>query len=88
MLVDDLLLLPFRGLLGVFQKISEMADREVNDAAYLQEKLLEIQLLYEMDEISEEEYALKAATLEDRLNAVREAAEEAEADTEGIGSAV
>ena len=88
MLVDDLLLLPFRGLLGVFQKISEMADREVNDAAYLQEKLLEIQLLYEMDEISEEEYALKAAALEDRLNAVREAAEEAEADTEGIGSAV
>ena len=81
LLVDDLLLLPFRGLMGVLQKISEMADRQVNDAGYLQEKLLEIQLLYEMDEIGEEEYALKAGALESRLNAVREA-EEAEPETE------
>ena len=65
----------------MLQKISEMADRELNDAEYLQEKLLEIQLLYEMDEIGEEEYALKAAALDTRLNAVREA-EEAEPETE------
>ncbi len=82
LLVDDLLLLPFRGLVGVFEKISEMADRELNDAAYLQEKLLEIQLLYEMDEIGEEEYARQAAVLEARLNAVRDAEEKSGVDAE------
>ncbi len=69
LLVDDLLALPFSGLLGIFRKISEMADRECSDEAYIQEKLLEIQLLYEMDEIDDEEYDRQAAVWEARLNA-------------------
>jgi hypothetical protein len=77
LLVDDLLALPVRGLFGIFWKIGEMADREFSDEAYLQEKLLELQLLYEMDEIGEEEYARQAAEWEARLNAAR-AAEEGE----------
>lgn len=71
LLVDDLLALPFKGLFGIFQKISEMADREFTDEAYIQEKLLELQLLYEMDEINEEEYDRQAAVWEARLNAAR-----------------
>lgn len=77
LLIDDLLALPFTGFLGIFRKIYEMADRELNDEAYIQEKLLELQLLYEMDEISEEEYNLQAPEWEARLNAVRQAEEEA-----------
>ena len=77
LLVDDLLALPFKGLFGIFQKISEMADREFTDEAYIQEKLLELQLLYEMDEFGEEEYDRQAAVWEARLNAAR-GAEEAE----------
>ncbi len=73
LLVDDLLALPFKGLFGIFQKIGEMADRELTDEAYIQEKLLELQLLYEMDEIGEEEYARQAVVWEARLNAAREA---------------
>ena len=69
LLVDDLLALPFKGLFGIFRKISEMADREFTDVAYIQEKLLELQLLYEMDEINEEEYDRQAAVWEARLNA-------------------
>ena len=88
LLVDDLLALPFRGLMGVFQKISEFADRELNDADYLQEKLLEIQLLYEMDEIDEAEYALKAAALEERLNAVMDMNEGADPETEQVESGI
>jgi hypothetical protein len=76
-LIDDLLALPFKGFLGIFRKIHEMADRELNDEAYIQEKLLELQLLYEMDEIGEEEYNLQAPEWEARLNAVRQAEEEA-----------
>ena len=78
LLVDDLLALPFKGLFGILQKISEMADREFTDEAYIQGKLLELQLLYEMDEIGEEEYDREAAEWEARLNAVRQAEEEVE----------
>ncbi len=81
LLIDDLLSLPFKGFLGIFKKIHEMADRELNDEAYLQGKLLELQLLYEMDEIGEEEYGQRAAELEARLNAIREA--EAEEESPG-----
>ena len=52
-----------------------MADRELTDEAYIQEKLLELQLLYEMDEIGEEEYTAQEAELRARLNALREAEE-------------
>jgi len=69
LLVDDLLALPFKGIFGIFQKIGEMADREFTDEAYIQEKLLELQLLFEMDEIDEEEYGREAAVWEARLNA-------------------
>jgi len=72
LLIDDLLLwLPMKGLLGIFQKIHEMAERELNDEAYLQEKLLELQLLYEMGEIGEEEHSQREAELLARLNALR-----------------
>jgi hypothetical protein len=84
LLVDDLLVLPFKGLFGIFQKISEMADREFTDEAYIQGKLLELQLLYEMDEIGEEEYTQRAAELEARLNTIREA-ESGEESPEEVG---
>jgi len=77
LLIDDLLALPFKGFLGIFRKIHELADRELNDEAYIQERLLELQLLYEMDEIGEEEYTEQAALWEAKLNAVRQAEEEA-----------
>lgn len=77
LLIDDLLALPFTGLLGIVGKIHEMGDRELNDEAYIQEKLLELQLRYEMDEIGEEEYNLQAAEWEARLNAVRQADDDA-----------
>lgn len=70
LLVDDLLLLPFKGFLGVLEKIHEMADRELNDEAYLEDKLLELRLLYEMDEISEAEYYEQAAEWEAKLAAL------------------
>ena len=76
LLVDDLLALPLKGLFGIIQKIGEMADREFTDEAYIQGKLLELQLLYEMDEIGDEEYDRAAAEWEARLNAARGAGSE------------
>lgn len=82
LLVDDLLALPFKGLFGILKKLGEMADREVNDETYIQEKLLELRLLYEMDEIGEEEYGQQAAEWEARL----EVLESAQEDVVGTGA--
>ena len=82
LLVDDLLTLPFKGLYSLFQEICVMADRETSDEGYIQQKLLELQLLFEMDEIDEEEYGREAAKWEARLNAARGAEPEGESAEE------
>jgi len=76
LVIDDILLLPFKGLIGIFEKIHEMAKKEVSDEKYTLEKLLELQLRYEMDEISEEEYEKEEAKLQTKLNAIRESFKE------------
>jgi len=82
LLIDDLLALPFKGFLGIFRKIYELADRELSDEGYIQEKLLELQLLYEMDEIDEAEYTRQSGEWEARLNAIRQAEDEAGSEDE------
>lgn len=76
LLVDDILMLPVKGLLGVFQEIQGLAGREWTDREALQEKLLRLQMEFELDEITEEEYAGREAEILDRLEALDEAAEE------------
>lgn len=83
LLIDDLLFLPVRGLWGVFKKIHEIAEMEMNDETVIQEKLMALQLRFELDEISEEEYNRQEKELLERLNAVREAREDKEGDENG-----
>ena len=56
LLIDDLLLLPFKGFIGIFRKIHEMAEHELSDEEYIRDKIMELQLRFELDEISEGEY--------------------------------
>lgn len=83
LLVDDLLLLPVKGLVGILRRIGEMADRELTDREYMLERLLELRLRYEMDEIDEPEYDRQAAPWEAKLEAADRAAEEAERELTG-----
>jgi hypothetical protein len=76
LLIDDLLLLPVKGFFGIFKKIYEMAERELSDEDYIREKLMELQLRFELDEISEEEYTRQEKELMTRLDAIRKAKEE------------
>ncbi|MBI4684684.1 MAG: gas vesicle protein GvpG [Nitrospirae bacterium] len=76
LLIDDLLLLPFKGLAGVFKKIHEMADRELSDEDYIRERLMELQLRFELDELSEEEYIKQEKGLMARLDTIRKVKEE------------
>ena len=77
LLIDDLLLSPVKGLFGLFREIEKMADRELTDQEALQEKLLHLQMRFELDEIGEEEYAEQEAEILDRLSILEEAAVEA-----------
>ncbi|MBI1747087.1 MAG: gas vesicle protein GvpG [Acidobacteria bacterium] len=72
-LIDDLIWLSLKGMTGIAQEIHELADRELNDESFLQEKLLEVQLRYEMDEISQADFCRLEEELLARLNAVRQA---------------
>ena len=73
-LLDDLLIrLPAKGLVGIFKEIYEMAQTEYTDEAKIKEELLRLQTLYEIDQISEEEYQKKEAELLERLAIAREA---------------
>jgi len=68
LLIDDILILPFKGLFGVFKKIQEMAEQELSDENYIRERLMELQMRFELDEISEEEYNRQEKELVQRLN--------------------
>ncbi|MDP2168686.1 MAG: gas vesicle protein GvpG [Thermodesulfovibrionales bacterium] len=70
-LIDDLLLLPFKGLMGVLRKVNEMADRELSDADLIREKLMQLRLMFELDEISAEEYERQERQLMEHLDAVQ-----------------
>lgn len=76
LLIDDILILPVKGFLGIFKKIHEMVERELSDETYIREKLTALQLHFELDEISEEEYNRQEKELLARLDAIRSAEEE------------
>ncbi|MBS3905428.1 MAG: gas vesicle protein GvpG [Syntrophaceae bacterium] len=71
LLIDDLLMLPVKGFLGIFKKIHEMVEQELSDETYLREKLMALRLRFELDEISEEEYSQQERELLERLDAAR-----------------
>jgi len=78
LLIDDILLLPVKGFIGIFKKIHEMAEKEFSDEDYIRERLMELQLKFELDEISEEEYTKQEEELMARLEAIRKAKEKEE----------
>ena len=74
LLLDDLLIkLPATGLVNIFKKIYEMAEAELTDESIIKENLMQLQTLYETDQITTEEYQQKEAALLERLTMAREA---------------
>jgi Gas vesicle protein G len=73
-ILDDLLIgLPAKGLISLIEKIHDMAQAEFTDEGKIKEELLRAQTLYEIDEITEEEYQKIEAELLERLTLAREA---------------
>lgn len=71
--IDDLLIgLPAKGLVSIFKKIHQMAEAELTDESKIKEELLRLQTMYEIDQITEEEYQKREAEVLERLTAVRD----------------
>lgn len=73
LIVDDLLIwLPAKGLMSVFKEIHKLAEAEFNDTSKLKEELLQFQTMYELDQITEEEYQKRENEIMARLNEIQE----------------
>lgn len=63
--------LPIKGVAWIGQKLMEQAEKELTDKSRVQEELLNLQMRFEMDEISEDEFKKKEAKLLEELEAIR-----------------
>lgn len=79
-IIDNLFFLPLKGVISIVEKVAEHLDREYYDPDNIQQELLKLRILYEMDEIDDEEYAQKEAQLFQRLTVIAEKEEEGEED--------
>lgn len=66
-LLGKLALAPLRGLMEIVARINEEARREISDPELLRNRLLQLQLAYELGEIGEEEYQAAYSKLMERL---------------------
>jgi hypothetical protein len=71
-ILDDILLSPVKGLIWIAEQIDEVANKELTDEGQLMDKLMELQLRFELDEIDVDEYSKLESELLERLDAVRE----------------
>ena len=62
-LLDDLLSLPLSGLKFVFRTLRQVAVEQYTDTGPIKERLLELQLQLESEEITEAEYVQREAEI-------------------------
>lgn len=65
------LTIPLKGLFFIADRLKETAESEITDESRVYEELLELQMKFEIEEITEEEYQKKEARLMDKLEAIR-----------------
>ena len=70
-LLDDLLMAPVNGFKFILGQVQKMADQELNDDSVIKDQLLELQMRYELEEISDEEFKAREAELFARLRAIK-----------------
>jgi hypothetical protein len=74
-ILDDILLAPVKGLVWLCEKLDEVAEKELSDEGRIKEELMALQLQFELDQISEQEYNQKEQELLARLDALLKAGE-------------
>ena len=71
-LIDDILLAPLKGVIFIAEKINEMMEKEMSDEGAVKERLMALQLKFEMYEMDEEEYDRREDELLKLLENIRE----------------
>jgi hypothetical protein len=71
LLIDDILLAPLKGIIALGKKIDEIVQKEISDEGRIKERLMELQLKFEMDEISMEEYDRRESELLDMIERIQ-----------------
>lgn len=75
-IIDDILLAPCKLVYWIGKKLYENAEQELTDEAAIRQRLLEVQMQFELDEITEEEYRSREDDLMARMEAIRQYKEE------------
>jgi len=71
-IIDDILLAPLKGVVYLAKKIHELAEEELEDTGEkLKRELLDLQMLFETDQINEEEYQKKEKDILERISALK-----------------
>ena len=79
-LLDSILLAPLKGVVWLGGKINDVAEQELNDVGRVKEELMALQMRFEMDEITEQQYTEQERNLLDRLDRLSGLPEEGKAE--------
>lgn len=71
-MIHKLFTLPFKALILLGEKVKEEADQELYHIPYLQQQLIQLHMMYEMQEIDEETYRQKEQDLLQRYQIAKE----------------
>jgi hypothetical protein len=71
-MIFKLLTLPIRSLIKLGEKINEEVDQELYDLTYIQQQLIELHMMYDMEEIDEIAYIEKEQELLNRYKVAKE----------------
>ncbi len=71
LLIDDILLAPLKGIIFLGKKIDELVQKEISDEGRIKERLMELQLKFEMDEMSVEEYDRRESELLEMIERIQ-----------------
>ncbi len=70
-LIDSIIMAPIKGLVFLAEKINEVAEKETSDEGTIKERLMRLQLKFEMDEIDADEYDRREDELLNLLENIR-----------------
>ena len=71
-MIFKLFTLPIRSIINLAEKIQDEVDQELYDLTYIQQQLIELHMMYDMEEIDEEDYQEREQELLNRYKIDKE----------------
>lgn len=83
LIIDDILLFPFRSILWIFREVHNAAQQELaGEAEFITAELSELYMMLETGKISEQEFATREKELLDRLDKIQESGADIEKENQ------